>query len=281
MPLHKLEEFNPNYRETFGGDDVKGLEIHSAGDVQIGSVLDALVDENGRFRYLVVDAHVDYVNKRILLPINLARISYPTHRVYIEGLSKEQLENLPEYKEDSIIDDSFEKTVRNIYGFSTPDVNGSESYINQPEPSLYALNEQYQQTVRLHEERLIANKHRVKTGEVSVGKHIEMETARVGVPIQKERVVIERIPASSTGMLVNPNEIKFQAGEVARIEVYEETPEIHKEAFVREEVRLKKVIDRDMVEAQDTIRREELNINTEGDINFNEPGVRTDLKMEG
>jgi len=37
-----------------------------------------------------------------------------------------------------------------------------------------------------------------------------------------------------------PGEIDFQEG-VARIEVYEET-DIHKEAFVREEVRVRKVV---------------------------------------
>ena len=46
--------------------------------------------------------------------------------------------------------------------------------------------------------------------------------------------------------------------------MYEEKPEFHKETFVREEVRVTKVVDQDTVEAQETIRREELDINTEG-----------------
>lgn len=53
-------------------------------------------------------------------------------------------------------------------------------------------------------------------------------------------------------------------GEVARMELYEETPDIHKEAVVREEVRVKKVVDRDTVEAQEKVRREELDIDTDG-----------------
>jgi len=47
------------------------------------------------------------------------------------------------------------------------------------------------------------------------------------------------------------------------VEIYEETPEIRKEA-VREEVRVKKVVEQDTVEAQETIRREELDVNTGG-----------------
>ncbi|NDJ25314.1 DUF2382 domain-containing protein [Nostoc sp. B(2019)] len=276
MPLHKLEHFDPNYRETFGGDDVKALEVYTHGGERIGSVADVLVDQDGRFRYLVLDTSLDFVSKKILLPIGLSRINYPQRRVSVNGLSKQQIENLPEYREDAIVDEEYEEKVRSIFRSSTSNViYDRETYNYQQEPALYDLNEQYNQTFRLYEERLIANKHRVKTGEVAVSKHIETETARVAVPIQKERVLIERVQPTAGGTVVDPNELKFQEGEVARIEVYEEMPNIQKEAFVREEIRVKKVVERDTVEAQDTIRREELDVNTAGELRVNEDGGTT------
>jgi len=48
------------------------------------------------------------------------------------------------------------------------------------------------------------------------------------------------------------------------MEIYEETPDIHKEAFVREEVKVKKVVEQETVETQETIRREELDIEGDG-----------------
>jgi stress response protein YsnF len=48
------------------------------------------------------------------------------------------------------------------------------------------------------------------------------------------------------------------------MEVYEEVPEFHKEAFVCEEVRVSKVVDQETVTAEETLRREELNVDTEG-----------------
>ncbi|MBE9033974.1 DUF2382 domain-containing protein [aff. Roholtiella sp. LEGE 12411] len=273
MPLHKLEHFDPNYRETFSGDDVKALDVYTQGGERIGSVADVLVDQDGRFRYLVLDTSLDYVSKKILLPIGLSRINYPERRVYVNGLSKEQVENLPEYAENAIVDEDYEEKVRSVFRSSTSNVTYErETYNYQQEPALYDLNEQYNQTFRLYEERLIANKHRVKTGEVAVSKHIETETARVAVPIQKERVLIERVPPTAGRTVVDPNELKFQAGEVARIEVYEETPDIHKEAFVREEIRVKKVVEQDTVEAQDTIRREELDVHTAGELRVDDNG---------
>ncbi|MGH7997974.1 MAG: DUF2382 domain-containing protein [Brasilonema sp.] len=267
MPLYKLADFDPNYRDTFGGEDIIGLDLYTEGGVKIGSVVDVLVDADGRFRYLVIDTQYNSSSKRILLPIGLSRTDYNQQRVYVDGLSKEQVQSLPVYKNDMTVDYDYEEQVRKAYRPISSDVAyNRDTYNYQHDASLYNLNEQKHQTFKLYEERLIANKNRVKTGEVAVGKHIETETARVSVPIDKERVVIERVTPTNAGTAVNPSELQFQEGEVARIEIYEETPEIHKEAFVREEVRVRKVVDKQTVEAQETIRREELDIDTHGDL---------------
>ncbi|BAZ66532.1 MAG: DUF2382 domain-containing protein [Pelatocladus maniniholoensis HA4357-MV3] len=270
MPLYKLEDFDPTYRDTFGGDDIKGLPTYTEGGNRIGKVMDALVDPDGRFRYLVIETESDFHSKRILLPIGLSRIDYSQQRVYVDGLSKQQVQNLPAYKDDMTVDYDYEEQVRRNYRPERNLTYDRDSYNYQNDASLYNLNEQNHQTFKLYEERLIANKNRIKTGEVAVGKHIETETATVSVPIEKERVVIERVPATAEGVAVSPNEAQFQTGEVARIELYEETPEIEKEAFVREEVRVKKIVDRDVVEAQETVRREELDIETEGNLPLDE-----------
>ncbi|KAB8318023.1 DUF2382 domain-containing protein [Tolypothrix campylonemoides VB511288] len=271
MPLYKLADFDPNYRETFGGDDIRTLDLYTEGNVKIGSVADVLVDADGRFRYLVIDTQYDSSDKRILLPIGLSRIDYNQHRVYVDGLSKEQVQRLPEYRDNITVDYDYEEQVRGAYRPISSDVAyNRDTYNYQQDASLYNLNDENHQTFKLYEERLVASKTRVKTGEVAVGKHIETETARVSVPIERERVVIERINPTDAGTAVNPSELQFQEGEIARIEIYEETPEIHKEAFVREEVRVRKVVDRDTVEAQETIRREELDINTQGDLPINQ-----------
>ena len=81
-------------------------------------------------------------------------------------------------------------------------------------------------------------------------------------PIEKERVVIERTGGNTTA--VTPGSDAFQSGEVARMEVYEETPDIHKEAFVREEVSIRKEVDRETVQAEEQLRREELDVDKEG-----------------
>lgn len=275
MPLYKLADFDPNYRETFGGDDIKDLELYTEGGIKIGSVTDALVDHDGHFRYLVIDTSFNSGGKKILLPIGLSHINYPAKRVYVDGLNQQQVEHLPEYQDHITVDEAYEHQVGRVFRPSTSNVTAdSEQFSYQTEPSLYNLNEQAHQTLKLYEERLIAQKHRVKSGEVTVSKHIETQTAQVTVPITKERVVIERVPPTEIGTVIDANSLKFQEGEVARIELYEETPDIRKEAFVREEVRVKKVVEQKIVAAQDTIRKEQLDIDTQGELQVDETEAR-------
>lgn len=279
MALQKIEEFYPNYKEEiFAGDDIKGFDVYAGdSDEKVGTVYDALVDETGRFRYLVVDTGIWIFGKKVLLPIGSARFDYGTRRVHATGLrSKAQAEQLPAYNESEPVDYDGEEKVRGVYrnqdtatstpaaSTATPASYDRSNYSYDVDRPLYETNEQNHQNLKLYEERLVANKNRAKTGEVAVGKRVETETARASVPIEKERVVIERVTPVEAGRVVSVGEADFQSGEVARMEVYEETADIHKEAYVREEVKVRKEVVRSTVDAEETLRREELDIKTDG-----------------
>lgn len=270
MALVKLADAYPNYKqEIFGGDDIKGYEAYSATDEKVGGIHDALVDETGRFRYLVIDTGFWVFGKKVLVPIGRVRMDYDRHRVYITGLTKDQVERLPEYNDNMTVDYDYEERVRGIYRPTTTTAPVSSStydrntYNYEHDRSLYDLDERNHQKIKLYEERLLTNKQRQKTGEVAVGKHVETETARVSVPIDKERVIIERSNPTDIRE-VTPGSVDFREGEVARMEVYEETADIQKKAYVREEVSIRKEVEHDTVEATETIRREELDIDVDG-----------------
>jgi uncharacterized protein (TIGR02271 family) len=305
MSLYKIKDFDPDYNTHSDDPDIKGLSMY-AGTDKIGSIHDVLVDDEGKFRYLIVDSGGWIMGKKILLPIGHARIDYHNKRVYADSLTKTQVEALPEFTDDMLIDYATEEQVRGVYRSATtkmqnaPTANGvgyagaasapatkntgpmldletgyagydspkdslrqRDTYGYEQEPELYGLNEQNHPNLKLYEERLIASKNRQKTGEAVISKRVETETANASVAVDKERVIVERIPVSS-GAVVTPGEANFQAGEVSRMDVYEEVPEFHKEAFVREEVRVSKVVDQETATAQEQLRREELDVDTEG-----------------
>ena len=318
MALFKIADFNPNYREeAFDGDDVKGLDIHSAKtDEKIGSIDDILVDDTGRFRYLVVDTGFWIFGKKVLLPVGRCYVDTNKQRIYAKNLiSKDQAEDLPEYSEAMTVDYDYEERVRNVYRTSsvensppvemTPPVGASgvssvsdpiyrsttvsnpgatptpeplvtptptpapaprydrNTYRYEQEPEMYQMDDREHQKLKLYEEKLVARKNRQMTGEVSVEKRVETEVVTASVPVERERIVIDRKTPSSS-RIVTPTNADFQEGEVARMKVYEETADIEKQAFVREEVSVRKEVERDTVEAEETLRRQELDVNVGG-----------------
>jgi len=62
-----------------------------------------------------------------------------------------------------------------------------------------------------------------------VGKHIETETARVSLPLEKEQIIIERTTPTGSRTIPSPGKIEFQ--EDSSMKVYEEMADIHKEAL--------------------------------------------------
>jgi uncharacterized protein (TIGR02271 family) len=137
-----------------------------------------------------------------------------------------------------------------------------DSYRYEQDADLYDLSDRNHQGLKLYEERLLADKKRQKTGEVTISKHVETETARATILVEKERVVIERVSPTQASA-VNAGDA-FHDEQVAHVDVYEETPDIRKEAFVREEVRVRKEVDQDIATAEDTVRREQLDVDTQG-----------------
>jgi uncharacterized protein (TIGR02271 family) len=281
MALLKLADAYPDYKQDiFGGDDIKGYDVYTETDEKIGSVYDALVDESGSFRYFVIDTGFWVFGKKVLVPIGSVQLDYDRHRVYVTGMTKEEAESMPEYSDNMTIDYDYEERVRSVFRPTTATASAAsattaqsaytrDTYNYDHDQSLYQAKEQPPR-IRLYEERLLANKTRQKTGEVAIGKHVETETAQVSVPVEKERVIIERTSPTDTSQ-VAVDATAFHDGEVARMEIYEETADIQKQAFVREEVTIRKEVERDTVEAQETLRREELDINTDGN-----PVVRND-----
>lgn len=110
--------------------------------------------------------------------------------------------------------------------------------------------------IELYEERLVADKTRQKVGDVAISKRVETQPAQVSVPIEKERIVIERMVPTHDRLAGN---LKFGEGRT-RIETYEEIPQVRKEVFVREEVKIAKKIELETATSQAQVRHEELDI---------------------
>lgn len=296
MALVRFKEYYPNYKETFNDSSIAHLDsfkLYSENDEQIGTVKDALVDEQtGKFRYLIVDTGFWIFGKDVLLPVGLGRYDYNNERIYV-NLTKDEVESLPAFSGINSVDADYEESLRRVYRPTTSRrgsrqsmeqgyaVNGQpasdqhgvsnipynrSNYDYRQDPALYNVDDTNAGHFRLYEERLIADKHRNKAGEVRVGKHVETDTARVSVPVTEERVIVERNAARSDRPVTGTPD--FREGEVARMDVYEETADIKKQPFVREEVNVRKEVTQKTVDAEEQVRREELDVDTKGRPNI-------------
>ena len=104
------------------------------------------------------------------------------------------------------------------------------------------------------EERLTVDKDVEQTGNVTVGKHVVEERQSVDVPVTREEVTIDRrsVDRPATGEALTEDSID--------VPLYEERVETGKEARVVEELEVGKTSVTDTAHVEDTVRREEFDI---------------------
>ena len=112
-----------------------------------------------------------------------------------------------------------------------------------------------QQRMTLSDEELEARKSIREAGDVTVRKEVVTEHRQIDVPVMKEEVHVERVPASAS----TPAEGAFDE-ETIRVPVREEEVEITKRPRVREEVRVSKTAHQEERRVEGEVRREEARI---------------------
>lgn len=128
------------------------------------------------------------------------------------------------------------------------------------------------QNVELKEEQLDANKREVESGQVNVSKNVVEDRESIDVPVEHDEVVIERH--------------KVEDGREARdgdfhdedysIPLTEEQVDVDKKSVVTEEVEVGKRRVTDTEHFEDNVRREELDVQTDGNVNVEKDQDRFD-----
>ena len=127
------------------------------------------------------------------------------------------------------------------------------------------------ETLRLREEELRARKTAVETGRVQVGKEIVEEQKSFEVPVSREEVTVER---HAVERRPSDEPIRDTESQTIKVPVREERLEVEKQPVVYEEVGVGKRATEETQQVSETVRREELRMDKEGDIDVQgEPGT--------
>lgn len=65
---------------------------------KIGRVVDVLLDQAGNLRFFVVELNSLMAGKQVLIPLQNAQLDLQTQRLYVQGLTKAEVGNLPPYQ---------------------------------------------------------------------------------------------------------------------------------------------------------------------------------------
>ncbi|WP_413189922.1 DUF2382 domain-containing protein [Psychrobacter sp. AT9] len=255
--LIRLKDIQATHRDLIGDDyyDPTGKVAYGINEEKIGKIEGALVeDTTGRIRYLIVDAGGWFSSKEVLVPAGLARIVGDD--VFFDSLTQAQVEAMDVYDHDYQYSykEQYEKDRQSFVADSVP----TEERMEIAEHNYEAPN-----TLELLEERLTVNKDRIVAGLVKVGKHVVTEERNVDVELEEEHANIER---TNVDRPTDRHIGDVNGNESIEVELSAERARVGKETYVSEEVNVGKTTERHTETIVDTIQREELDIDRDGNV---------------
>lgn len=118
--------------------------------------------------------------------------------------------------------------------------------------------------VPLREEEVIVGRHQEQVGEVRIHKDVVTEEKVISVPVTREVVEVERVPATGAAPSTLTG-VGFQE-ETLSIPIHEEKIDVEKREVVREEVVVSKEQEVEQAPVSETVRREVADVETRGKV---------------
>lgn len=118
-------------------------------------------------------------------------------------------------------------------------------------------------TMELHKERLYVDKETVNAGEVVVEKHTESTVQEFDVPVNMEKVTVERRPVEGEPLFETYNNTDDSDDDlgVIRIPVTKERLKVIKEHVVTEEIVITKEVVEKMEHVSGTVQHDDIRVN--------------------
>jgi uncharacterized protein (TIGR02271 family) len=258
--LRKLSDID-DLEVAPGEPDVRGWDVVLHDDTEIGQVDDLIVDPSAmKVQFLVVDLDKDAFDlaedRGVLIPVRQADLDVKEQRVRLPSLTRESVLALPDVDAGTWNTGQWDTATTELLEDTTARAEDRTST-----------------RLTRSADELRIGKRRVETGELRVGRHVETEHVSQPVARERERVVIERRPASADA----PGEASISESGEVRVPVTEEQIVVEKRPVVQEELVISKegVSETEHVEAD--VRREEFDIDKTGRVDLSDSAERGDL----
>lgn len=237
-----------------------GHHVVDRDDEVIGKLASLWTDETGQPAYLGVKT--GWLGKHHVIPAHAARIDRRRERISVP-FSVQQVKDAPTFDPEVELADADERQVEEYYARHGHRSSGTDVPANVQGQGTQsrAGRETSEATVKLSEEELKVGKREVQAGGVRLRKIVRTETVNQPVTLEREEVVIERVPGSEAR---GAAERAFEEDEIY-VPLRREEAVIEKEARVREEVRVRKDTRAEQQTVSGEVRREDVEIEREGE----------------
>lgn len=244
-PLHDLN----NWKIADGEVDPRGLTLIGRGNQELGTVETLLASPTTR------KAHFAIVNPtgsgdKFAVPLTDVRFDMKNKRAYAP-IAMANFADAPRYN------------ARNA-DYNAYDAYWTKAVAAEPvaDKDRYAQHAKADDVIQLAEEELHVNKDRVQAGEVKVGKHVVSEEKSVTVPVEHEEVVVTR---HAVDREADPSQIGADS-ETVKVPVMAEQVSTNVTARVVEEVEVGKRAVQENKTVTDTVRKEQLDMDSDGNV---------------
>jgi len=227
-------------------DRIEGATAYDNSGEKIGRVGQLYTDdETGEASWVTVSTGLFGLSESFA-PLQGAQFDGKDIRL---NYDKDTVKDAPRIDKDQHLDPDEQRELYRHYGF------GKE---HSRRGAADAGNKEHAMT--LSEERLKAGKERVEVGRARLRKYTTTHTEKVDVPVTKEKLVVERTPASGSATKAP---IRDSGEKVEEVTLREERPVVEKETVPVENVRVGKerVTDTEQVSAE--VRKERADVDVE------------------
>lgn len=277
MSAEEYDDYKGSVSVPSSFERIIGYHVHDSAGSNVGKVHNLWIDDTAQPLFLGVKTGWLF-GKNHVVPLQNADVN-DVRQVVRLPFTEEQIKGAPAFDESSDIEDADQQRIFSYYQVSRSSTAATE----RPSPQLEAretpasVREEImetvqpaieqrpattsEQTLQLKEEEVKIGKRQVEAGGVRLRKIIRTETVNQPVELQREEIVIERVPTSGA---TAPGDQQFGSEDIY-IPLRREEPVVQKTARVAEEVHVGKKIDVERQQVSEQVRREDLEVEKSGE----------------
>jgi len=222
---------------------------------KVGTLQCLWADQRGEPAYLGVQTGWLF-GKTHVVPADTAEVNEQRHVIRLP-YDERTIKDAPAYDPGVELNASTEQEVRTYYNVPTASAHSAGQETSRTKSPARPAGQE-SATVQLHEEELKVGKRQVESGGIRLRKVIRTEIVNRPVELQREEIVVERVPSGEQTTSRSGSQ-GFQQEEIF-IPLRREEAVIQKESRVREEVRVSKKAQTERQTVSEQVRREDVEI---------------------